>query len=375
MANHSVIVGGSTASRVINCPGSVALVAQMPPKPSSKYADEGSLLHEVIAEVIGTGKNPYEFIGRKFNKIELTSDLIDSKLIPAIELFGEVDENYQMEFEVESRVGFGDLLPGVFGSTDLIGRLGDTAIVLDWKFGDGVPVPAEENYQLMFYACAAMRTKETKWAFDGASEIELIIIQPPSIKRWKTTFKRLEQFEADLVRAVRRASDAEAPLKAGSHCRWCAAKPICPVITGAVDRVVSTKLANLPAQQIGAYLEKAEILEDWIRSLRELALEMLENDRPVPGWKLIAKRATRQWMDESAAKASLLAHLQESEVMETSLISPAKAEKALKKVGQSLPEDLVVAISSGSTLAPESDPRPAVLNVGKQLKQALSKLQ
>jgi hypothetical protein len=29
--SHSTIVGGSTASRVINCPGSVALVAKMPP--------------------------------------------------------------------------------------------------------------------------------------------------------------------------------------------------------------------------------------------------------------------------------------------------------------------------------------------------------
>jgi hypothetical protein len=40
-----------------------------------------------------------------------------------------------------------------------------------------------------------------------------------------------------------------------------------------------------------------------------------------------------------------------------------------------LPNDLVVAVSSGSTLAPESDPRPAVLNIGKQLTAALSKLQ
>jgi hypothetical protein len=34
-----------------------------------------------------------------------------------------------------------------------------------------------------------------------------------------------------------------------------------------------------------------------------------------------------------------------------------------------------VAVSSGSTLAPEDDPRPAVLNIGKQLTAALSKLQ
>ena len=49
---HSNIVGGSTAKRVINCPGSVALVQKMPPQPSNKYADEGTLLHNVIAEIV-----------------------------------------------------------------------------------------------------------------------------------------------------------------------------------------------------------------------------------------------------------------------------------------------------------------------------------
>jgi len=57
------------------------------------------------------------------------------------------------------------------------------------------------------------------------------------------------------------------------------------------------------------------------------------------------------------------------------LISPAQAEKLLKKSKQELPAELVVSVSSGSTLAPESDPRPAVLNIGKQLTDALSKLQ
>jgi len=32
-------------------------------------------------------------------------------------------------------------------------------------------------------------------------------------------------------------------------------------------------------------------------------------------------------------------------------------------------------VSSGSTLVPESDPRPEVLQIGKQLAAALSKLQ
>jgi len=56
------------------------------------------------------------------------------------------------------------------------------------------------------------------------------------------------------------------------------------------------------------------------------------------------------------------------------VISPAQAEKELKKTKQALPQDLVVAVSSGSTLVPESDPRPEVLQIGKQLTAALNKL-
>jgi hypothetical protein len=54
--------------------------------------------------------------------------------------------------------------------------------------------------------------------------------------------------------------------------------------------------------------------------------------------------------------------------------SPAQLEKVLKKAKIEFPADMVVSISSGSTLAPESDPRPAVLQIGKQLTAALSKL-
>ena len=47
----------------MNCPGSVALVQKMPPQPSNKYADEGTLLHNVIAEIVMSDKHPEEFLG------------------------------------------------------------------------------------------------------------------------------------------------------------------------------------------------------------------------------------------------------------------------------------------------------------------------
>ena len=373
---HSNIVGGSTAKRVINCPGSVALVQKMPPKPSNEHADRGTLLHNMMEEILMSGDAPESFIGARYNDQILTQDLIDEKIKPAMEALDAIDPDQTMEYEVETRVGFGDLLPGVFGSTDLIGRIGSRAIVLDWKFGDGVMVEVEENPQLMFYAAAAMRTKEAAWAFEGATEIEMVIVQPPEVRRWVTTPERIAKFELELVQAVKQAMKPDAQLAVGDHCRWCAAKPICPKMTGAVDRALKLQLDSLEAPQISVYLKNADLLEDWIKDLRALALQMLESGAKLPEYKLVAKRAIRSWSDEEKAKVALFAYgLTESEVMETSVVSPAKAEKALKKRKLGLPEDLVVAISSGNTLASADDPRPEVMLLGKQLSAALSKIQ
>ena len=365
---HSKIVGGSTAKRVINCPGSVALCNAAPEKPSSSYAEEGTLLHNTIAEWLADGKKPIA------NDI-LTQDLIDDKYSVALELLNEVDPEFGMDYAVEVEVGFGDFIPDVFGSCDLLGRLDNRAIVLDWKFGNGVIVEAIENEQLMFYAAAAMRTEKAQWAFKDVQEVELIIIQPPMIKRWVTTVERIKAFEQQLLSAVNAAAKIDAPLREGSHCKWCAAKPTCPLMTGAVDRALKVKIDAIDAPTINAYLENAEILEEWIKDLRALAFTMLESGRDLPSYKLVAKRATRKWSDEVEAKKALLATgLTESDVM-VGFISPAQAEKKLKKLKQPLPEGSTVSISSGSTMAHVDDPRPAVLLIGQQLKVALTKLQ
>ena len=375
MAQHSNIVGGSTAKRVIACPGSVALVAQMPPKPSSKYADTGTLLHNTISEILEGRLTPESAVGLYYEGIVLDQNLLNNKLLPALMALDDIDPDKKMEYACETVVGFGDVLPDVFGSADLLGRIGDTAYVIDWKFGDGVAVDVEENPQLMFYAAAAMRTKEVQWVFEGATKIECVIVQPPYVKRWETSPRRIQMFEHELVRAVKRALQPDAELVSGDHCRWCAAKPICPLLTGAVDRALRSSVQALDVTAIAAALEEAELLEHWIADLRALAFQMLEEGVAVPGYKLVPKRATRQWVNEDAALDALRdLGVKENELMETSMLSPAKVEKVLKKHKLELPRDLVVSVSTGNTLAPENDPRPAVLQIGKQLSAALGKL-
>ena len=176
VVQHSRVVGGSTAKRVISCPGSVALCAAMPPKPSSKYADEGTLVHNVMDLILTTGQTPESFAGMEYEGIKLTQELIDEKVYPALRALDEIDPNKEMEYATETKVGFGSFLPGVFGSTDLLGRIGRRAFILDWKFGSGVAVDAADNPQLMFYAAAAMRTPEVAWVFEECDEVECIIV-------------------------------------------------------------------------------------------------------------------------------------------------------------------------------------------------------
>jgi hypothetical protein len=137
-------------------------------------------------------------------------------------------------------------------------------------------------------------------------------------------------------------------------------------MTGEVDRFMKTSLQTIDATQIGHYLQQADQIEDFIKSVREMAFTMLENDVPVSGYKLVAKRGTRQWASEEDA-----VHWMDGkgieEVFTRKLISPAQAEKILKSRKIVLPEELVVSVSSGNTLANEDDPRPAILNLSKVL--------
>ena len=373
MAAHSRIVGGSSAKRVIACPGSVALVDTMPPQPSSSYADEGTLLHDIIAQVLETDASPAQFLGRKYEGVEFTEDLLERKIIPALKALDDIDPDKTMEFAVETSVSFGDFLPGVFGSADLLGRIGNRVIALDWKFGDGVTVEVENNAQHLFYTAAAMRTPGLEWLFKGVTEVELVIVQPPYVRRWMTTPARVAEFETELLRAVKLSRQPDAPMAHGDHCRWCAAKPICPILTGAVDRAVQAKLEAMPTDQIAYYLEQVPMIEQFISDLKGLAQNLIESGQPVPGWKLVNKRATRQWTDPDEAVVFLQAA--DIEPFEQKLISPAAAEKLLKKAKIPFADGLVVAVSSGSTLAPASDPRPDAVQIGQQLMSALSKLQ
>ena len=116
-------------------------------------------------------------------------------------------------------------------------------------------------------------------------------------------------------------------------------------------------------------LADADIVEAWLHRTREFAHAEAVAGRVPPGWKLVAKRATRKWKDADKAIKSLtvITGVEDEHLYERKFQTPAKMEKVLKqhygfkgkKAGEEI-ADLVEKVSSGVVLAPESDARPAV---------------
>lgn len=385
MTEHSNVIGGSSASRRLQCPGSVHLEGKYGTDDPSEYAQVGTALHSVM-EMYTDNWGPESI--RDFaadhpvvEDVDITPELITYKLEPALEALEEIEKQVGgfefYELEVEAKFA---TVEGAFGTVDVLAKGKDgRCAVIDYKFGDGVTVTAEGNDQLLFYATAALLDPDLDDFTDGVDEFVLSIIQPREHYEevvTQTTVSRaeLERFAVFVAERVKLAQDPKAPLKAGPHCRWCKAKPMCPALQQTSTDIVAVKPRELSTADLGYWLGVADRAEEWVRAVRAYAHEELERGVQVPGYKLVRKRATRRYKDEVVAEKKLRGLLGEP-FAEPKLLSPAQAEKAMgkKKFAEAM-GDQVEAVSSGNTMAPDTDKRPDVSSTISQLGDSIEKL-
>jgi Protein of unknown function (DUF2800) len=378
---HSTVVGGSSAGRVLQCPGSVQLCAQYP-NIETEFAAEGTALHMALDMIMsGLAKEDRDVIGLTFNGYVITEEMFEEALRPILDKWDELDQELGgISFLSEQRVAFPGI-EGAFGTTDLIGVAKDRTIVADAKFGRGVAVTAEKNPQEFYYARAAMNTPATAKFFDEDRPVEFIIFQPrvndgEPFTRWMTTTKQLLAFEVELRTAVETAMLPDAPLKMGPYCKFCSAKSGCPLYQNLARNARLIGHDDMK-EHLEEWLPQADMLIELGNFIKSLAHDQMEKGMTVKGWKLVNKRATRNWADEEkAVRYMAKVGLPAADRHVKKLISPAQAEKALKAAGlpDELPKALVESRSSGTTLAPESDKRPAVVVGATALKMLADRL-
>lgn len=374
-------VGGSSAKRIMECPGSMLLCEKYPSK-SSEFAEEGTAGHEAIDMILqGKTQKDTDVIGLTFNKIVITEEFFHEAIEPALDIFDALDKELGgIEFFNEQRVVFPGI-DGAFGTVDIVGKSRDRTVVLDWKLGKGVPVSAEENQQLLYYAYAAAHTEPTSQFFDRDRPIELFIVSPrmnegEPMTRWMTSYLQLDAFAIDLKHAVDRALEPDPPFKLGAWCKFCSGKLGCPLYNGLATETLALTPEELAAQ-LAEKLPYADAMIDLGKRMKDMAHLLLENGQPIPGWKLVNGRMNRNWADEEKTlKYFAKIGLPAADRHVKKIISPAQAEKALKAahLPDTLPDHLVEKVSSGTTLAPESDKRPAVAVASGALKMLAERL-
>jgi hypothetical protein len=415
---HSSIVGGSTADRLLSCPGSWQATLALPPSVEvpSEYAEEGTAMHEVMAYLM---RERASFIdrpslpiveqgllrlrGQTFYDRELTQAHIDTMIMPALEALYTLEDQYRGAFDVigvEERCAFPGI-PGAFGTIDLVLSNDSRVLHVDWKFGQGVPVAVSYkddlgvklNPQMMFYAVAYRALLPKLYPKNKQSVIA--IIQPRSteaLSHTEVSAKELKWFKEDMQNAVLAALDRDPVRSRGEHCRFAPCKVNCPLWTGPLldlsslhgDGVQSRLdvVSNQPTPY-GEYLAKAKALVDQMelfkKTLDEQLHAYLEDGGLVPGWRLKQKVKQRQWIDDTTVNKELTElGFAPAEIWQQKLQTFASTDATAKRRGVKIPDHLrVQPETTETTVCPTDDPAPPVNRplIIEQFRESLKQLQ
>lgn len=336
--------------RWARCPGSVKLSEGLSSRPS-EFAKEGTLAHEVAQIILTTNQTPK----CSFEILEAVQVYIDTL---------KADTRQDHFFWVEHRFDLSDHIEsGLFGTADYVSYNADKRLlrVYDYKHGAGIAVEVKGNLQLRYYALGCLLTTDLP-----VDNVEMVIVQPrcphedgPVRRERISVLELLIDFKDELVDAVNRTKEKNAPLKEGAHCRFCPAQPICPklheVATSSAALEFKKELSYDPVT-LSKTLTLLPTIEAWTKAVREFAYQEALNHRPPPGFKLVHKRARRVWANEDEAKKELKTIT--DDVFEHRLKTPAQVEKIIKD--KNLIKKFTTQVVNGTTLVPSSDKRKEV---------------
>lgn len=391
----------SASSRRWACPGSLTLEALGTAKDKESHAAAwGTACHEISEKALLGDGNCAVFLGEtvktKEHEIEVDDEMVECAQVYVDYVRGAVTGKLT-QLLLEQNFSLAKINPpfgaGGTGDAVVLHYAEDWLEIIDLKSGWGV-VDVKDNKQLRTYALGALLANPGSW-----EKVKVTIVQPRAphpdgrIRSEEFHVADLMDWTADLLLAMQKAKAAQARfeksglkpwaasyLNAGEHCTFCRAAGTCPAVqsraleaahthfqdeTGAVATPPAPE--TLETAQIVRILDAADMIENWLKSVRAHATHLAEAGTPVTDgtsdYILTAKRATRKWAEAVDGEVLALKAAREAEdfYQEPKLMSPAQVEKLLGKKGYEAIQDLVVKESSGYSLTrADKTTRPAI---------------
>ncbi len=386
---HSTVVGGSTAKLRRLCPRSIDEEMKVPKEPSGYAADRGTALHHVC-ELAVRGSWSDERVLREFtgvhlqldhmdHEVVLTEQLLRAKALPALAI---VDRIIHVDAEVwfEKKMPFPGI-PNAFGTSDLVfdqtflephelegNEFVNEAGILDYKFGDGWIVSAEDNDQMRFYLCSAIAEE----LLPELPQYTAYIVQPAEklpeeryVSRGVYTAEDLRAFAEDLIDAVASWRDGSAVHVTGEHCNTCRGKVACGPYKRMLAAGMASDINGMSTRELAEWLDKLAGISAFSKQIYAAALRNAQLGKIVPGWKTATGEGDRRWKDVDAALAALGRLNVPTEVRTTRVpISAPQALAYLKEI--QAPADKVKAFEKKHIERPTTGERLVRLEKGEK---------
>lgn len=395
-------LGASSASRWTVCTASPSFILEnhhrIPENRDTAYSLEGTLAH-AVCEALLTGKpTPLGATAEMERHAHGYRDFCRSLSAPGAAEF------------VETKVPLW-YYPGRNAIVDYASVTTDQVTIIDYKYGAGVPVDSFENKQMAIYARCFIETVVLGLGthdITDETKIVMAIYQPrchrdePDVA-WMMTWADLVEWTDEKIGFVadeiRDPNHPWLPINfspSDKTCQFCPASGFCTARAqhllgdlAPLDMVLTQPeqvMADPSAVTVGlappdaldethllAALAVAKSVGKWLDSIESYAQKLAADGRPLPGWKLVEGRGSRQWADEEAAAKFLKPKLKD-QTFEKKLISVAQAEKLLKHEPLSPRfknklESLIVRREGKPTLVPESDKRPSLMAAANDFQQ------
>lgn len=372
-------LNASSAHRWLACPPS----ANFKSGKSSIFAAAGTYAHDIGAKCLqDTSLNPSDFFLKK-SKVDGFDLECDLEMVDAVNLYvdscnDDLQKGDQCWVEMPLLDALAKIDPDMGGTADYVRYRESTQhlLVVDFKFGSGVYVEADDNAQLKIYALGAMLA-----CGKAVKNVTVRVVQPrfegaQPVRDWHFKAHDILDFVADVQDAAAKSRDKATPLTAGDHCGFCPHAKDCPELERRTHSLLSdefglvaaaaTPLAQYDPVKLARALADIPLVKERIKALEAFAYQEATLGKEIPGWKLVDKRANRKWKSEGDVLEWAQAHAIDP-YAPREVISPAQMEKLIakdapkgqkKKAGAVL-EPFVEKVSSGTALVPVTDERPS----------------
>lgn len=266
---------------------------------------------------------------------------------------------------VEQRLDFSKYVPDGFGTGDCIIIADGLMHIIDFKYGKGVRVAAENNPQMKLYALGALNNYSM--LYNRPDTIKMTIFQPRigNVSTWSLeTDTLLHWAKTELKEKAELAINGQGVVKYGPWLQFSNCNAVLRVRYDQYKKLQDLQLKSphlMSNDEIEEVLANVDELIKWANQVKAYAQDLtINHGKQWAGFKVVEGRSIRKYKDE-AKVAQIARDNGFTDIYQQSLLPITKLEKVMgKKKFDELLGPYIYKPAGKLTLVPNSDKRPAV---------------